>query len=105
MPPMKLSRKTEYALRALADLATSGEREVVQIQDLARREHLPAKFLEQIFASLKNAGILQSRRGSGGGYSLSRPAGEIALGEVIRCMEGELTIVGFEAEEGTGAGS
>lgn len=91
---MKLSKKGEYALRALIDLATKADRGVAQAHEIARKEHIPVKFLEQILLTLKNAGLLQSRRGVGGGYTLSRPADRITLGEVIRLMEGPLTSMG-----------
>ena len=87
---MKISKRTEYALRALQELArpTSGRRGPVQARELACLQDIPVKFLEQILASLKNAGIVHSRRGCNGGYALARPAREISLGEVIRLFEG-----------------
>ncbi len=91
---MKLSKKGEYALRALIDVATGPEKGVVQAHDVARQENIPIKFLEQILLALKNAGILQSRRGVGGGYSLTRPADQITLGEVIRLIDGPLAPIG-----------
>lgn len=91
---MKLSKKGEYALRALIDVALSADRGVVHAHDVARKENIPIKFLEQILLALKNAGILQSRRGVGGGYSLTRPADRITLGEVIRLMDGPIAPIG-----------
>ncbi len=61
-----------------------------QIQDIVREEAIPDKFLEQILIVLKNAGFVQSKRGAGGGYFLSRPPDEISLGEVIRLINGPL---------------
>lgn len=90
---MKLSKKTEYALRALSELALHADQGNLQSQELSRRENIPVKFLEQILLVLKNAGILQSRRGAGGGYTLNRPAVQITLGEVIRLIEGPLTLL------------
>jgi Rrf2 family protein len=87
---VKLSKKSEYALRALIDLAMNPRGEVVQIHELASKENIPVKFLEQILLNLKNAGILQSRRGICGGYALNRPADQITLGQVIRLMDGSL---------------
>lgn len=87
---MRISRKTEYALRALIYIARSGEEGPVQVQELSRAERIPVKFLEQILLTLKNAGVLNSKRGVGGGYTLRRPAAEITSGEVIRLMEGPL---------------
>ena len=87
---MRLSKKGEYALRALIELALHADQGIIQSQALATKENIPAKFLEQILFALKNAGILHSRRGAGGGYTLSRPAEQITLGEVIRLIDGPL---------------
>lgn len=90
---MRISKKAEYALRALFAIARVPKGQLHQIQDLSRVENIPVKFLEQILLSLKNAGILASRRGVGGGYMLQREASEISLGEVIRLMDGPLAPV------------
>jgi Rrf2 family protein len=92
---MNLSKRGEYGLRAMIDLATtlgsqSGNGLVVQIKDVAERQHIPAKFLEQILLNLKNAGLLNSRMGVGGGYYLARPASEITLGQIVRVLDGPL---------------
>jgi Rrf2 family protein len=95
---MKLSKKGEYALRALLDLAMNADRGVAQAHDIARQENIPIKFLEQILLSLKNAGLLQSRRGVGGGYALARPPDQITLGEVIRLIEGPISPIGCASQ-------
>lgn len=87
---MKVSRKGEYALRAMIDLSLNYDKGTVQIQDISQREKIPQKFLEQILLTLKNAGLLQSKRGIGGGYSLIKPPGKISLAEVIRIIDGPL---------------
>lgn len=87
---MKLSKKGEYALRALIELAIHADQGVLRSQALATKENIPAKFLEQILLALTSAGILNSRRGAGGGYTLNRPAEQITLGEVIRLIDGPL---------------
>jgi len=87
---MRVSKKGEYALRAMIDIALNYEKGSVQIQDISRRENIPQKFLEQILLTLKNAGLLQSKRGVGGGYSLIKPPAEISLAEVIRVIDGPL---------------
>jgi Rrf2 family protein len=88
---MKLSKRGEYGLRAMIDLATWGaQEEVVQIKEIAEREHIPAKFLEQILLTLKNAGLLQSKMGMGGGYHLAKPAEQISLGQIVRVLDGPL---------------
>src|SRR5438270_10389452 len=85
-----LSRKTRYALRALYALAGDTARGPVLIADLADREHIPRKFLEAILLELRNAGILQSKKGKGGGYALARPPEQVTLGQVIRVVDGPL---------------
>jgi hypothetical protein len=69
-PPMKLSKKAEYALRALVAMGREREGTNFSIQDLASKERIPLKFLEQILLALKNGGMLRSKRGVGGGYQL-----------------------------------
>lgn len=88
---MKLSKRGEYAIKALIDLALGDdEHMVVQIRKIAEREQIPLKFLEQILLTLKNAGILHSRLGVGGGYYLARPADQITLGQIVRTLDGTL---------------
>jgi Rrf2 family protein len=91
---MRLSKRGEYGLRAMIELATwdleNPGLHVVQIKDLAQRQKIPAKFLEQILLSLKNAGLLQSKMGVGGGYYLARPASEISLSHIVRTLDGPL---------------
>ena len=89
---MKISKRGEYALRALIDLGIAFELgwPMLQISELASKEKLPIKFLEQIFTQLKSAGYVASRRGKFGGYSLARPMNRIKFGEVIRTIDGPL---------------
>ena len=79
---MKLSKKGEYAIRALIDLGIAAEvgRSLVQVTELAEHEKLPIKFLEQIMMVLKDAKLIESQRGKFGGYRLARPAGKIIIG-------------------------
>jgi Rrf2 family protein len=98
---MKLSKRGEYGLRAMIDLATALQAQngisnggVVQIREIAERQHIPAKFLEQILLTLKNAGLLHSRMGVGGGYYLAKPADQISLGQIVRVLDGPLAPVG-----------
>ena len=90
---MYLSKRSEYGLRALFDLAGQPSDRPVPLRDLAAQNQLPAKFLEQIFGTLRNGGIVHSQTGPGGGYTLGRPAEEITLGEVIRLLDGRLAPV------------
>jgi Rrf2 family protein len=85
-----LSQKSKYALKALTILAKEYGQGPVLISDVAQREEIPRKFLEIILLELKNAGILQSKKGKGGGYSLGRPPQQITLGNVIRVLDGPL---------------
>ncbi len=93
---MKLSKKGEYALRALIDLGIAREvgRELVQVTELADKEIIPIKFLEQIMQELKAAGIISAQRGKFGGYRLARPASEITIGSVVRFIDGPLAPIG-----------
>ncbi|HZL45690.1 MAG TPA: Rrf2 family transcriptional regulator [Opitutaceae bacterium] len=93
---MKLSKKGEYALRALIDLGIAAEvgRSLVQVTELADHEKLPIKFLEQIMMVLKEAGLIESQRGKFGGYRLARPAGKIIIGQVVRLIDGPLAPIG-----------
>jgi Rrf2 family protein len=91
---MKLSKKSEYGLRAMLDLAAHADEGAVRLKDLADRNNIPLKFLEQIFLTLRNAGVVRSQVGAHGGYMLSRPAEEITLGEVIRTLDGTIAPVG-----------
>lgn len=89
---MKLSKRGEYALRALIQLgiAKSVGRDLVQIGELAKEENLPIKFLEQILTQLKEAGYVESKRGKLGGYFLNQPMEQIRFGSVIRLIDGPL---------------
>jgi Rrf2 family protein len=98
---MRLSKRGKYGLRAMIDLATTLKAQdgkpnggVVQIREIAERQHIPAKFLEQILLTLKNAGLLHSRMGVGGGYYLAKPASEISLGQIVRVLDGPLAPIG-----------
>lgn len=85
---MRLSKKSEHALRALVCMAANPVA-LHTIPKISASENIPPKFLEQILLTLRRGGILQSRRGAGGGYSLLLPPSRIRLLEVFRLMEGE----------------
>lgn len=89
---MRLSKRTEYGLRAIVQLARLWPRTFVQSRDLAQQENLPNKFLESILLALRRGGFLESKVGSGGGYRLSRAPRELRVGDLIRRLEGRLTI-------------
>lgn len=90
---MRLSKRGEYGLRAMIDLASwvaENNSAIVQIKDIAERQKIPIKFLEQILLSLKNAGLLNSKMGIGGGYYFAKAPEEITLGHIIRVLDGPL---------------
>jgi len=91
---MSITTKSPYALRALAELGRSGDGPV-PIGELARRRNIPVQFLEQLFATLRRAGLLRSQRGVKGGYTLARPASQITVLEVVEILDGPF---GREAE-------
>jgi Rrf2 family transcriptional regulator, cysteine metabolism repressor len=92
---MKLSKKSEYGLRALLELTAAHEKTTtIQRQDIATRQHIPIEFLEQILLALKRAGLLSSRRGMKGGYTLIKRPEDITLGQVIRILDGPLAPIG-----------
>ena len=97
---MKLTKRGEYALRAMINLglAQAAGRPILKISELARKEKIPIKFLEQILVELKNAGHLDSRRGQSGGYFLKQPADSIRIGDVIRELEGPLAPISCVSE-------
>jgi Rrf2 family protein len=88
-----LSRKSKYGLKALLVLGQEAGRGPVAISELADRDAIPKKFLEAILLELKRHGIVDSKKGQGGGYFLRRPPTEITFGEVVRILEGPLATV------------
>ncbi|MBT3319427.1 MAG: RrF2 family transcriptional regulator [Clostridia bacterium] len=96
---MKISKKGQYALISVVDLALHGADNQQSIADVATRENIDPRYLGQIFFALKNAGIISSVRGKNGGYFLSKAPLEITAGEVVRALEGDLapTVCSSEA--------
>ena len=88
-----ISNKTKYGLHALMNLSEKYNKGPVLIADLASEEKIPKKFLELILLDLKNNGILQSKKGKGGGYQLARDPSEVKIGQVIRILDGPLAPV------------
>jgi len=89
---LKLSNKGRYAVRALFDIAFYNDGGPTQVKEIAERQTIPPRFLEQIFQDLKRAGIVGSKRGPQGGYSLARRAADIRLGDVVRALEGPIAL-------------
>src|SRR6476469_9417977 len=90
MPRMRLSRRSEYGLRALVDLVRHDGDGPLQLATLAQRKRLPTKFLEQIMATLKHGGIVRTTLGAHGGYALAADPASVSIGRVIRLLDGAL---------------
>jgi Rrf2 family protein len=85
---ISITSKSPYALAALVELCGHGDRGPVPIAELARRREIPAQFLEQLFATLRRAGILRSQRGVKGGYAFARPPAELTVLEIVELLDG-----------------
>lgn len=88
-----LTKKAKYALKAVLYLAREYGKGPILVSEIAEREQIPHKFLEVILLDLKNMGILQSKKGKGGGYSLSKSPDSIFFGQVIRAIDGPLALL------------
>jgi len=87
---MRLSLQVQYAICGVFDLAYNGQGEPVQVRVISARQAIPARYLEQIFQRLRRAGIVASKRGPGGGYTLALEPEQLTLGQVIEAIEGPL---------------
>jgi len=96
---VRVSAKADYAVRAAIELAAAEPGTPVKGDQLSRAQRIPVKFLENILAELKHAGLVSSQRGADGGYWLNRPANEISVADVIRAVEGPLASVRGQAPE------
>jgi len=96
---VKISAKSDYAVRAAAELAAAEPGRPVKAEALANAQGIPANFLENILAALRNAGIVRSQRGAEGGYLLARDPAGVSLADVIRAVDGPLAAVRGEAPE------
>src|SRR6184192_2461083 len=101
---MRISAKGEYAIKAMLDLAMHRGRPLVPIQEIAARQAIPQRYLEQVLLALKRAGLLTSKRGSAGGYHLTRPPEDITVGDVLRAVEGAGAPFEAQRRGGRGAG-
>lgn len=88
-----LSKKTKYAIKALIVLGRNYGNEPMQILRIAEAENIPKKFLEQILLEMRNAGILYSKKGAGGGYSLNKDPQDIRLSQVMRLIDGPIALL------------
>lgn len=103
---MKLSTKGRYAVTALADIAISGVSRPVTLAEVSERQDISLAYLEQLFVRLRRAGLVDSVRGPGGGYTLARPAGNIRISDVMAAVDERLNAMGCDGrwEEGMGCG-
>jgi Rrf2 family protein len=90
---MKLSTRSRYGTRMLLDLAKHSGQGPVGVGEISKRQDISLKYLEKLTRILKKAGIIRSVRGAKGGYLLTRPPGEISMGEIVRVLEGDLSLV------------
>src|ERR1700716_2372245 len=90
---MRMSAKAEYAVRAMVQLATVDDGVLVTTDDLAKAQGIPPQFLVDILTALRNDRLVRSHRGRDGGYALARPAADISIADVLRCIDGPLASV------------
>jgi Rrf2 family protein len=96
---VRISAKTDYAIRAALELAVAPEQVWVKTESVAQQQGIPLPFLLNILAELRTAGLVQSRRGAEGGYRLARPADTIVVADVIRAIDGPLANIAGELPE------
>jgi Rrf2 family protein len=100
---MRISRKAEYALRALLLMAKDPPGKVHQIQDVSERGNIPVKFLEQILLLLRNEGLLTSKRGVGGGYTLRKQPSDLTVLQIVELLDGPISPLPCAQDRRTGA--
>ena len=91
---MRISKKCQYALRAVFELAVRNTGQPVKIHDIAGAQNIPPRFLEVILNQLRHGGFVDSRRGNEGGYMLARAAEELTVGEIFQYIEGAISVFG-----------
>lgn len=96
---MKISTKGRYALRIMIDLAVHNTGEYIPLKNVAERQGISTKYMEQIIPALGKAGLVKSTRGSQGGYKLSTDPNKCTAGDIVRCLEGDLVPVACAADE------
>lgn len=94
---MRISKKCQYALRAVFELAMRNTGQPVKIHDIAGAQNIPPRFLEVILNELRHAGFVDSRRGNAGGYMLAHPALNLTIGQIIQCIQGPISIAADNA--------
>src|SRR5918992_1420451 len=90
---MRVTAKSDYALRALIEIASRTDEGPVSAEELGRRQDIPHGFLQSILADLRRAGVVMSQRGQSGGWRMGRPASDVSVADVIRAVDGPLVSV------------
>ena len=101
---MNISKKAEYAIRAVITIARYANNNPLQISEISKKESIPIKFLEQILLNLKNNGILTSKRGANGGYLLAKSKDDISIGMILDIIDGPFDPVGLHSGNHLSAG-
>ena len=101
---MNISKKAEYAIRAVISIARHANNNPLQISEISKKESIPIKFLEQILLTLKNNGILNSKRGANGGYLLAKSKDDISIGMILDIIDGPFDPVGINSSNHLSAG-
>jgi len=101
---MNISKKAEYAIRAVISIARHANNNPLQISEISKKESIPIKFLEQILLTLKNNGILNSKRGANGGYLLAKSKDDISIGMILDIIDGPFDPVGIHSSNHLSAG-
>ena len=96
---MKISTKGRYALKVMIDLATNYNGNFIPLTEIARRQQISNKYLEQIVAMLNKAGYLETLRGNNGGYKLAKSPKEYKIGDILRATEGDIAPIACIREE------
>lgn len=96
---MKISTKGRYGLRALIDLKMNCDRENVTIKVISERQEISERYLEQIFSSLRKAGIIIGRKGAQGGYVLNKEASKLTILEILHALEGDSLLIDINLED------
>lgn len=101
---MNISKKAEYAIRAVITIARHANNNPLQISEISKKESIPIKFLEQILLTLKNNGILNSKRGANGGYLLAKSKDDISIGMILDIVDGPFDPIGIHSSNHLSAG-
>jgi Rrf2 family protein len=102
---MRISKKSQYGLRAVFELAVRDSGQPVRVSEVAAAQNIPPRFLEVILNELRHAGFVESRRGNEGGYLLARGADELNVGEIMDVLEGPFLLAGDDNGNGNSNGS